>query len=183
MFISLVASRWYALAGFERMATRRIAGTVSLSSSSCLATISRPALPDIPVTFPPGRARLAMSPVPTGSRTVIMTMGIVSVAFLAAVTQAPFSPGCSSKRQWCSSKGAYNRPSYPGHYFTYRGGLLRQGAVDKAKADDQRHAGERQHHHLQVRKAVGGKIVYNTLPKDIPVISRSEPAQGSAVGA
>src|SRR5262245_6734891 len=68
------------------MATRRILGTVSLSSSSCLATISRPALPDIPVTFPPGRARLAMSPVPTGSRTVIMTTGIVSVAFLAAVT-------------------------------------------------------------------------------------------------
>src|SRR5215208_6583224 len=46
-------------------------GTVSLSSSSCLMTISRPALPDTPVTFPPGRARLAMSPVPTGSRTPI----------------------------------------------------------------------------------------------------------------
>jgi len=27
----------------------------------------------------------------------------------------------------------------------------------KAKADDQRHAGERQHHHLKVRKAVVGK--------------------------
>src|SRR4029434_213325 len=57
------------------MATRRSLGTVSLSSSSCLATHSRPALPDTPVTFPPGRARLAMSPVPTGSRTAIMTMG------------------------------------------------------------------------------------------------------------
>src|SRR5260370_9294599 len=65
------------------------------------------------------------------------------------------------------SKGAYNRPSYPCHYCTYRGGLLRQGAVDKAKADDQRHAGERQHHHLQVRKAVGGKqqIVHTRSPK------------------
>jgi hypothetical protein len=54
--------------------------------------------------------------------------------------------------------------------------------VDKAKADDQRRAGERQHHHLQVRKAVGGKqrkIVHNTLPKDVPVISRSEPGEGS----
>src|SRR5262245_14421236 len=40
------------------MATRRILGTISLSSSSCLATISRPALPDIPVTCPP-RAREA----------------------------------------------------------------------------------------------------------------------------
>jgi hypothetical protein len=72
-----------------------------------------------------------------------------------------------SARQWCGSKGAYNRPSYPCHYCTYRGGLLRQGAVDKAKADDQRHAGERQHHHLEVRKAVGGKqreIVHDMPP-------------------
>jgi len=41
--------------------------------------------------------------------------------------------------------------------------------VDEAKADDQRHAGERQHHHLQVRKAVGGKqrkIVHDTLPTE-----------------
>ena len=94
------------------------------------------------------------------------------------------SCGEASARQWCGSKGAYNRPSYPCHYCTYRGGLLRQGAVDKAKADDQRHAGERQHHHLQVRKAVGGKqqIVHDTPPKDVPVISRSEPAESSAVG-
>src|SRR5215831_11368088 len=91
----------------------------------------------------------------------------------------------ASARQWCGSKGAYNRPSYPCHYCTSRGGLLRQGAVDKAKADDQRHAGEHQHHHLQVRKAVGGKhrrIVHDTLPEDVPVISRSEPAEGSAGG-
>src|SRR6516162_10402786 len=82
----------------------------------------------------------------------------------------------ASARQWCGSKGAYNRPSYPCYYCTYRGGLLRQGAVDKAKADDQRHAGERQHHHLKVRKAVVGrqrKIVHDMLPKDVPVVSRS----------
>src|SRR5262249_51387760 len=88
----------------------------------------------------------------------------------------------ASGRQRCGSKGAYNRPSYPCHYCTYRGGLLRQGAVDKAKADDQRHAGERQHHHLKVRKAVVGKrrkIVHDMPPKDVTVISRSEPAEGS----
>src|SRR5262249_23103074 len=87
---------------------------------------------------------------------------------------------CAGK--WCSSKGGYNRPSCSCHYCTYRGGLLRQGAVDKAKADDQRHAGERQHHHLQVRKAVGGKqrkIVHDAPPKNVPVISRSEPTEGS----
>jgi len=63
----------------------------------------------------------------------------------------------ASARQWCGSKGAYSRPSYPCHYCTYRGGLVRQRAADKAKGDDQRHAGERQHHHLQVRVAAGGK--------------------------
>ena len=76
----------------------------------------------------------------------------------------------ASGRQWCGSKGAYNRPSYPCHYCTYRGGLLRQGAVDKAKSDDRPHAGERQHHHLKVRKAVVGKqrkIVHDMRPKDV----------------
>jgi hypothetical protein len=37
-----------------------------------------------PVTFPPGRARLATSPVRTGSSDAIITTGIVVVAFLAA---------------------------------------------------------------------------------------------------
>src|SRR5262249_26495811 len=61
---------------------------------------SRPAVPDTPVTFPPGRARLAMSPVPTGSRTKIMTRGIVSVAFLAAV--APCAPADATIRSTLS---------------------------------------------------------------------------------
>jgi hypothetical protein len=34
--------------------------------------------------LPPGRAKLAISPVPTGSIAVGMTMGIVVVTFLAA---------------------------------------------------------------------------------------------------
>src|SRR5215470_11600831 len=37
-----------------------------------------------PVTFPPGRARLGMSPSPTGSVRLMPTMGIVAVALLAA---------------------------------------------------------------------------------------------------
>ena len=39
---------------------------------------------DSPVIFPPGRARLATNPNPTGSAAPIMTIGIVVVAFLAA---------------------------------------------------------------------------------------------------
>ena len=43
-----------------------------------------------PVTFPPGRARLATSPLPTGSLLLVMTMGIVVVArFTARVPTVP----------------------------------------------------------------------------------------------
>lgn len=38
----------------------------------------------MPVTFPPGRARLATMPSRTGSWLIAITMGIVPVAFLAA---------------------------------------------------------------------------------------------------
>src|SRR5207245_3230822 len=44
----------------------------------------RPA--DVPVIFPPGRARLATNPNSTASLTPAMTMGIVVVAFLTART-------------------------------------------------------------------------------------------------
>jgi hypothetical protein len=40
----------------------------------------------LPVTFPPGRARLATNPMPTGSETSTMTMGMVDVARRAAMT-------------------------------------------------------------------------------------------------
>ena len=39
-----------------------------------------------PVTFPPGRARLATRPVATGSAVAAITMGIVEVACIAACT-------------------------------------------------------------------------------------------------
>src|SRR5580765_4473258 len=46
------------------------------------------ALDATPVVFPPGRARLTMKPVPTGSETPAMTVGIVRVAFCRASTAA-----------------------------------------------------------------------------------------------
>ena len=36
------------------------------------------------MTLPPGRARLATKPSPTGSGNVVITMGMVAVALLAA---------------------------------------------------------------------------------------------------
>jgi len=44
-----------------------------------------------PVTFPPGCARLATSPVLTGSTLLVMTIGMVVVAFMAA-TAIGFPP-------------------------------------------------------------------------------------------
>jgi hypothetical protein len=40
----------------------------------------------LPVTFPPGRARLATKPMPTGSDTATMMIGMVEVARRAAIT-------------------------------------------------------------------------------------------------
>ena len=52
--------------GFESTATREIPGIASLNSCSRLP-ISSGERVDIPVTFLPGLARLATSPLPTGS--------------------------------------------------------------------------------------------------------------------
>ena len=61
----------------------RVLGTASLSTSSLLV-ISSDAKLESPVTLPPGRARLATRPAPTGSPAFVITMGMVVVAFLAA---------------------------------------------------------------------------------------------------
>jgi hypothetical protein len=66
-----------------RTATRFTLGTASLSSSSRFTFNTWPRAVT-PVTLPPGRARLAMSPPWTGLPVVTITMGIVEVAFLAA---------------------------------------------------------------------------------------------------
>ena len=75
---------WYALAGFEKWPHADL-GDGLLEQLQLFGDDFQAGAAGHPVTYPPGRARLAMSPTPTGSRTPIMTMGIVSVAFLAAV--------------------------------------------------------------------------------------------------
>ena len=56
----------------------------SLSSANSLPTSSE-VMTESPVTFPPGRARLATNLVPTGSPLIAMTMGMVLVTCLAGV--------------------------------------------------------------------------------------------------
>jgi len=84
---------------------------VSLNSSRCFPTISGPRKLVNPVTFPPGRPRLATSPNPTGSRTVPMTMGIVAVAFLAA--RAAGVAGAHITSIWSRTSSAARAGSRP----------------------------------------------------------------------
>ena len=57
-------------------------GVSSRSNSICFPAVSG-ACPDRPVMFPPGRAKLATIPEPTGSPAVANTMGILDVACFA----------------------------------------------------------------------------------------------------
>ena len=75
------------LSALPRTATRLRAGTTSRNSSS-LRPPRSVCMFDRPVTLPPGRARLATSPVPTGSPAEAKTIGIVDVAFLTDMVAA-----------------------------------------------------------------------------------------------
>src|SRR6266536_1460420 len=72
-----------ALAIHRRERVVEIVGTASLRSSSRFA-LSAVALSVTPVTFPPGLARLATNPTPSGSPERAMTIGMVELASLAA---------------------------------------------------------------------------------------------------
>jgi len=68
---------------FHSIATRPTLGTVSRNSSNRLPLNSSASV-EKPLTFAPGRAKLATRPVRTGSPTPANTMGIVVVALFAA---------------------------------------------------------------------------------------------------
>src|SRR6516165_3540223 len=67
-----------ALSGLKRIAMFLTAGATSLSNSSHLPAIENSKLVK-PVVLPPGRAKLSTSPLPTGSVTVVNTIGIALV--------------------------------------------------------------------------------------------------------
>ena len=67
--------------GNRRSPTRASLGTASLSISSLLVFSSMFKLEN-PVTLPPGRARLATRPAPTGSTALAITIGMVRSRFL-----------------------------------------------------------------------------------------------------
>ena len=94
-------------------ATRPSLGTISFRSSSCFPLISG-ARVDKPVIFPPGRARLATKPLPTGSSSNVMTIGIVEVAPLAGpVAVGPLVTMASTLSRTSSAASAGSRSSFP----------------------------------------------------------------------
>ena len=74
--------------GHLRTATRDTLGKASFRSSSRFPATSGEILVN-PVTFPPGRARLATSPWVTASPEPVITMAMVLVAFFAASAAVP----------------------------------------------------------------------------------------------
>src|SRR6478752_10484567 len=75
--------------GFQNIVTPETFATASLSSSNCFNMIAGAKL-DMPVTLLPDRASVATNFDPTGSPDVIMTIGMVVVAFIAAAVAVEF---------------------------------------------------------------------------------------------
>ena len=100
----------------QRTPTGERVGTVSLSSASHFVFISSEAF-DNPVMFPPGLARPAISPLPTGSPKIATTMGVVVVACLSAATTALLAAtSTSGLRRTSSAATSGNRSTFsPAH--------------------------------------------------------------------
>ena len=76
--------------------------------------ISGPEVNVVPVTLPPGRARLATNPLATGSFGKIITIGMVLVAFFAACTAEPAGATMTSTlRRTNSAARSGNRSTLP----------------------------------------------------------------------
>ena len=120
----------------------------SFSNSNCLPLISGASV-DNPVMFPPGRAKLAINPLPTGSIPRAMTIGMVEVAsFDKARTVGPPVIMTSTLSRTARRPLPENGPVFPlhldirsGYCFLPRNprladpaGMLRYGPLIEASA-------------------------------------------------
>ena len=94
------------------MANRRMPGSTSRRNSIRLPARSLDWI-DSPVTLPPGRARLATMPLPTGSPAIANTIGIVEVACIAAVAALPTEKMTSTLSRTNSAANSANRSLRP----------------------------------------------------------------------
>src|SRR6516162_3762508 len=102
VWTSRILSTTAGLSTLAKIANRPRPGTTSRKSSRRLPARSRLWF-DRPVTLPPGRARLAIRPVPTGSPAPAKTMGMTDVASMAATTTAVPDVTMTSTLRWTNS--------------------------------------------------------------------------------
>src|SRR5262245_34267667 len=96
--------------GVRSSPTRESLGTASLSISSLLVVSSGDKV-ESPVILPPGRARLATKPAPTGSADCVITMGMVVVVLLAANADVDDAPTMTSTLRRIRSAASSGRRS------------------------------------------------------------------------
>ena len=111
-----ISAIWLAtpgLARFQSTPTRESLGAASVSNWSLLPESPSSVPWDSPVTFPPGRARLATSPVATGSPAIAITIGIVVVASFAAKTPTLWVTITSTFRRTSSFASSGRRSCFP----------------------------------------------------------------------
>ena len=123
--------------GCHNTTTRERPGTISLSNCSRLDTNSGPRNV-VPVTFPPGRARLEASSSSTGSAMPMPIIGIAEVARLAARTAGVLKATMASTR--CST----NSCASPLSLFASPSANFRSNAIlsfDITKLAQRRHKG------------------------------------------
>jgi hypothetical protein len=101
--ISRTFAVWPILAEFQRTVTLSTPGNASRRSSRRLPLNSGDTVVR-PVTFPPGCARLATSPAPIGSETLVTTIGIVVVALFAASAAGVLTAKITSTRACTRSR-------------------------------------------------------------------------------
>ncbi len=101
------------LPGFVSAAARASRGSALFMISSRLA-LSSGMKNDEPVTFPPGRGRLATTPLSTGVPTIVITTGIsVVVCFAARAAGVPWVTMMSTLRRISSAANTGSRSYLP----------------------------------------------------------------------
>ena len=90
------------LLGLKRIAICFVSGAIAISNSNHLPPIEGSIVVN-PLVLPPGRARLATYPLPTGSRTFTNTMGMTLVACRSASVAMVLGARVTSGRRPTSS--------------------------------------------------------------------------------
>ncbi len=120
------------LAASQMTATRATRGTTCFRISSCFVLTSGVIWLQ-PVTLPPGRARLATSPLPTGSPCTMKMMGMVFVACPTQIAQ-PLLEGLGLRRRG----RACPEHAQPRGSFLLRLGDERRGEKHRTSASKER---------------------------------------------